>query len=102
MRKVYSGIDGIKVILCFVCPPERKIIHSLKLVDYLHVQADKPWYNYFIVQISLLLLSCVKAFYFGLVLCNRSLSCVLSNLVIISLRDRRWLAAFLLRVVCLC
>ena len=28
------------------CPPVRKIIHSLKLVDYLHVQADNPWYNY--------------------------------------------------------
>ena len=27
------------------CPPVRKIIHSLKLVDYLHVQADNPWYN---------------------------------------------------------
>ena len=24
-----------------VCPPVLKIIHSLKLVDYLHVQADK-------------------------------------------------------------
>ena len=22
------------------------MIHSLKLVDYLHVQADNPWYNY--------------------------------------------------------
>ena len=30
------------------CPPVRKIIHSLKLVDYLHVQADNPWYNYYI------------------------------------------------------
>ena len=29
------------------CPPVRKIIHSLKLVDYLHVQADNPWYNYY-------------------------------------------------------
>ena len=27
-----------------VYPPERKIIHPLKLVDYLHVQADKSWY----------------------------------------------------------
>ena len=24
-----------------------EIIHSLKLVDYLHIQTDKPWYNYF-------------------------------------------------------
>ena len=30
------------------CPPVRKIIHSLKLVDYLHVQADNPWYNYYL------------------------------------------------------
>ena len=29
------------------CPPVRKIIHSLKLMDYLHVQADNPWYNYY-------------------------------------------------------
>ena len=27
------------------CPPVRKIIHSLRLVDYFHVQADNPWYN---------------------------------------------------------
>ena len=25
----------------------REIIHSLKLVDYLHVQADNPWFNYY-------------------------------------------------------
>ena len=25
-----------------VCPPVRSIIHSLKLVDYLSVQADNP------------------------------------------------------------
>ena len=30
------------------CPPVRKIIHSLKLVDYLNVQADNPWYNYYV------------------------------------------------------
>ena len=30
------------------CPPVRKIIHSLKLVDYLHVQADNPGYNYYL------------------------------------------------------
>ena len=29
-----------------MCPPVRKIIHSLKLVDYLHIQADKSRYNY--------------------------------------------------------
>ena len=32
-----------------VYPPEREMIHSLKLVDYLLVQADKPWYSYNIV-----------------------------------------------------
>ena len=30
------------------CPPERKIIHSLKLVDHLYVQADNPWCNYYL------------------------------------------------------
>ena len=45
--KVYTDIGGIKQ-LYHVCPPVRKIIHSLKLVDYLHVQADNPWYNYYI------------------------------------------------------
>ena len=30
------------------CPTVRKIIHSLKLVDYLHVQADNPWLNYYL------------------------------------------------------
>ena len=32
--------------LYHVCPPVRKIIHSLKLVAYLHIQADNPWYNF--------------------------------------------------------
>ena len=31
-----------------LCPMGSKIIHSLKLVDYLHVQADNPWYNFYI------------------------------------------------------
>ena len=44
MCKVYTDVGGIKLVY-HVCPPVRKIIHSLKLVDYLHVQADKPWYN---------------------------------------------------------
>ena len=39
-----------------VCPPIWELFHSLKLVDYIHVQADKPWYNYYV------------AFYFVLVL----------------------------------
>ena len=25
-----------------------EIIHELKLVDYLNVHADNPWYNYYI------------------------------------------------------
>ena len=32
-----------------VSAPVRKIIHSLKLVDYLLAQADKPWYNYYCI-----------------------------------------------------
>ena len=40
MCKVYTDVGGIKQ-LYHVCPPVRKIIHSLKLADYLHVQADK-------------------------------------------------------------
>ena len=42
--KVYTDVGGIKQLYHF-CPPVREIIHSLKLVDYLHVQADKPLYN---------------------------------------------------------
>ena len=36
------------MLLYHDCPPVRKIhiILSLKLVDRLHIQADKPWYNY--------------------------------------------------------
>ena len=51
MCKVYTDVCGIKQ-LYHVCPHERKIIHSLKLVDYLHVQADNPWYNYYLVKQS--------------------------------------------------
>ena len=32
------------------CPSVRKIIHSLKLMDYLRVQEDNPWYNFYIVR----------------------------------------------------
>ena len=31
-----------------VCPPAREIIHELKARELPPVQADKPWYNYFI------------------------------------------------------
>ena len=48
MCKVYTDVGGIKSYT-MGRPPVRKIIHSLKLVDYLHVQADNPWYNYYVV-----------------------------------------------------
>ena len=43
------------------CPPVLKITHSLKPVDYLHVQADNPWYNYCIVahEVSMLIFAFV-------------------------------------------
>ena len=47
MCKVYTDVGGIKY-LYHVCQPVCKIIYSLKLVDYLHVQADNPWYNYYV------------------------------------------------------
>ena len=43
--KVYTDVGGIKK-LYHVCPPVRKIIHSLKLVDYLHIQENMPLYSY--------------------------------------------------------
>ena len=43
--KVYTDAGGIKQ-LNHVCSPVHKIIHSLKLVDYLYIQADNPCYNY--------------------------------------------------------
>ena len=49
MCKVYIDVGGIKY-LYHIFPPVREIIHSLKLMDYLHVQADKPWYNDYIVD----------------------------------------------------
>ena len=47
MCKVYTDVGG-KNGYTMGCPSVRKIIHSLKLVDYLHVQADNPWYNYYL------------------------------------------------------
>ena len=32
------------------CPPVLIIIHLLKLVDNLHVQADSPWYNLYAIK----------------------------------------------------
>ena len=48
MCKAYTDVGGT-----MVCPPVRKIIHSLKLVDYLHVQADNPWYNFYVLVCNL-------------------------------------------------
>ena len=48
MCMVYTDDGGISNSYTMGCPPVRKIIHSLKLVDYLHVQADNPWYNYYL------------------------------------------------------
>ena len=36
--KVYTDVGGINSYT----------ILKLKLVDYLHVQRDKPWYNYYV------------------------------------------------------
>ena len=43
-----SVIEPLEVYCTMICPPLREIIHSLKLVDYLLVQADKQWYNYYL------------------------------------------------------
>ena len=56
MCKVYTDVGGIKY-LYHVCPPVRKIINSLKLVDYLHVQADNPWYNYYLIEYQILIIN---------------------------------------------
>ena len=64
------------------CPSVGKIINSLKLVDYLHVQADNPWYNYmyrvggqFFTQSSIVILRPVveKIFF------NHDICCGYSN-----------------------
>ena len=36
----------VKNSYTMVWSPAREIIHSLKLVDYLHVQDDKPFYKH--------------------------------------------------------
>ena len=52
MCKVYTEVGGMKYFY-HVCPPVRRIIHSLKLVDYLHVQADKITYDYSSITLQL-------------------------------------------------
>ena len=46
LKFVISDKGGIQNSYTLVCPPVQEIIHSLKLMDYLLVQADKPLYNY--------------------------------------------------------
>ena len=43
-----------------VCPPVQEIIHSLKLADYLLVQVNKPWYNYYLKQVCISSLTVVE------------------------------------------
>ena len=52
MCKVFTDVGG-KNSYTMGCPPGRKIIHSLKLVDYLHVQADNPWYKYYLINFNI-------------------------------------------------
>ena len=42
-----------------VCPPVQEIIHSLKLAEYLLVQVNKPWYNYYLKQV------CISSYFNG-------------------------------------
>ena len=37
-----------------VCPHVRDIIHPVKLVSYVHLHADNPWYNYYLKAYILL------------------------------------------------
>ena len=56
MCKIYTDVGGINSYT-MVFPPVREIIHSLKLVDYLHVQADNPWYNYYLYHFTFRLMA---------------------------------------------
>ena len=62
MCKVYIDVGCIKQ-LYHVCPPVRKIIHSLKLVYYLHLQADNPWYNCYLALTQLFPVLLTSRFY---------------------------------------
>ena len=55
MFRVYTGVCSIKR-LYHRCSPEREIIHSLKLVDYLHIQTD----NYSIATVCMKVLTHYK------------------------------------------
>ena len=45
MCKDYTDVGGIKQ-LYHTCIPVHKIIDSLKVLEYLHIQADNPQYNH--------------------------------------------------------
>ena len=49
-KGVRATEEGVYNSYTVVCPPERVKIYSLHLVDYLLVQADKPWYNDYITK----------------------------------------------------
>ena len=53
LSTVYTDEGSINSYI-MVCPPVREIIHSLKLADYLLLQADKPWYNFYLTLFSFL------------------------------------------------
>ena len=55
--KALTDVGGIKK-LYHVFPPVRKIIHSLKFVVYLHLQADSPWYSQYLIRIYFMQIQC--------------------------------------------
>ena len=60
--KVYTNVGG-RNSYTMGCPPVSKVIHSLKLVaDYLHVQADNLWYNYYLTWSALFGMTQEKTF----------------------------------------
>ena len=61
LRKIFTDKGGLKSYIT-VSPPAREIIHSLKLVDYFLLQADKPWYNYYMAAAIKSILSFSRQF----------------------------------------
>ena len=51
MCKVYTDVGGTKQ-LYDDCPPVCEDNPRAKLVDYLHVLAENPWYNYYLYHLS--------------------------------------------------
>ena len=64
---MYTDVSGINS-LYHGYSPVRKIIHPLKLVYYLHVQADKPWYNYYMHVIPKRDCHCISAHALSLII----------------------------------